>query len=167
MEVMDSGIVIKGPFPLDHMKTVERMAKAARFDQIDVGLGQALVATMVITNAKGSATLRAEVESANAGKSAEDAWICGCDTGISSRTIFAVMRGTEPDSADVPHDADDFGRCYRLLKAVPAWRPRLGEVAAKYPKWAGLVEHWDELTALFEAESWQAMHDLMRELRGQ
>ena len=51
---------------------------------------------------------------------------------------------------DIPYDSDDFGRCYRLLKAVPEWRGRLSEVAAVLPKWAPLVERWDELEDLYE-----------------
>jgi hypothetical protein len=83
-------------------------------------------------------------------------WIRGPDTGLSSKTIWAVMMG----NVDVlgssgprePVDPSDFGRCYRLLKAFPEWRPRLGEVAAKYPRWAELVEAWDELSKLYEEE---------------
>lgn len=84
-------------------------------------------------------------------------WIVGDDTGVSSKTIWAVMMGAvsgqEPWYAfDVPHDPDDFGRCYRLLKAIPEWRPRLHEVAERFPKWAPLIAAWDELTALYEEE---------------
>lgn len=164
MEVMDSGIVVRGAVPISGMGAIEKMARVLGFDHLDIGLGQALGAIMVITNKEGSMKLRAEVDKANEGKGVEEAWICGCDTGTSSKTIFAVMRGTTPDHADIPYDPDDFGRCYRLLKLVPAWRPRLGEVAAKYPKWSGLVEHWDELTSLFEAKEWKAMYDLMQRL---
>lgn len=79
-------------------------------------------------------------------------WIVNGDTGTSSITIWSVMRGVRPKNADVPYDPDDFGRCYRLLKVMPAWRGRLSEVADAYPKWRPLVEAWDELTALYEEE---------------
>lgn len=85
-----------------------------------------------------------------------DQWIRSTDTGISSLTIYAalmsnpaVLVGWGPD---VPHDPSDFGRCHRLLKRVPGWRERLHEVAAKYPAWAPLVEHWDELEKLYAEE---------------
>ena len=83
-------------------------------------------------------------------------WLLGGDTGTSSRTICAVMTGSKlsgPFGADVPHDPDDFGRCYRLLVLFPAWRARLQEVADAYPMWGPLVAAWDELTALYEEES--------------
>lgn len=84
------------------------------------------------------------------------AWIANGDTGISSQTIWAVLMGRQADPRhaydNTPRDPDDFGRCYRLLKVMPSWRVRLPEVASKYPKWAGLVAHWEELTSLYEEE---------------
>jgi hypothetical protein len=74
-------------------------------------------------------------------------WICGHDTGTSSKTIFSVMTGVEAIRADVPYDPDDFGRCYRLLALVPEWRPRLQEVADRYAEWGPMVREWDQLTA--------------------
>lgn len=80
-------------------------------------------------------------------------WILGGDTGVSSKTIFAVMVGRRMDGAllpNVPFDADDFGRCYRLLKAFPEWRERLPEVAERHPEWSALVGAWAELEAMYE-----------------
>lgn len=85
-------------------------------------------------------------------------WLYGPDVGCSSLTIFSVLnsRGHSMNSQwrlDIPHDPDDFGRCYRLLNAIPGWRERLPEVAAKYPRWKPYVAAWEELTRLFEEES--------------
>ena len=77
-------------------------------------------------------------------------WLLSGDTGTSSKTICAVMTGSELRSTDVPHDNDDFGRCYRLLRMFPEWRARLHEVAEEFPMWGPMVEAWDELTALYE-----------------
>ncbi len=84
-------------------------------------------------------------------------WITGEDTGLSSKTIFEVMTSAQPSPQRswigfYPLDPDDFGRCYRLLQRIPEWRERLPEVAARYPDWCGLVDAWDELTALYEQE---------------
>lgn len=100
-------------------------------------------------------------------------WLENGDTGVSSKTIWSVMMGSGQDrlGSDVPHDPDDFGRCYRLLKVMPAWRARLGEVAAKHPAWRGLVDSWDELTALYEEElpkkSAPKLYARMRQLIGE
>ena len=89
-------------------------------------------------------------------------WLLGGDTGTSSETICAVMTGSKIDDADVPYDAGDFGRCYRLLTAFPAWRARLPEVAARYPEWAPLVREWDSLTAEYIAN--KPMYERLRAL---
>lgn len=78
-------------------------------------------------------------------------WLLSDDTGVSSKAILAVMTGTKaPNYARVPLDASDFGRCYRLLKQFPEWRPRLSEMVAKHPHWEPMVGAWDELTAMYE-----------------
>jgi len=77
-------------------------------------------------------------------------WITGGDTGTSSETIWSVMVGQAPHSGgDRPSDPSDFGRCYRLLLAVPEWRGRLGAVVDALPEWGPLVAIWDELEAMF------------------
>lgn len=89
-------------------------------------------------------------------------WIASRDVGISSMAIWTVMTGDKHPyiqrgksyhvrwSNEHPCDSVDFGRCYRLLKLFPDWRPRLGEVSTRFPWWKPFVEHWDELTALYE-----------------
>jgi hypothetical protein len=97
-------------------------------------------------------------------------WLEGVDTGISSETIWRTLTGETPSDTDVPCDPSDFGRCYRLLKIMPEWRPRLREVARKYRDWRPFVRHWDELTALYEAEdptgTYPKLYERMQKLRG-
>ncbi len=81
-------------------------------------------------------------------------WLAGPDTGISSRAICARLRGGLPSAApsgNTPRDPADFGRCHRLLHAIPGWRARIGEMAA-VPGWEKLAQHWDELEALYVEE---------------
>lgn len=92
-------------------------------------------------------------------------WIAGRDTGVSSKTIWCVMTGTTCLSPGTPADDDDFGRCYRLLKAFPAWRARLGEMAAAYRSWVPLVPLWPELERLHEAGQPRAVYDLIGTVR--
>jgi len=83
-----------------------------------------------------------------------DDWFRGPDTGTSSQTIACTLtgRGTNGGYSDPPADPSDFGRCHRLLTRFPELRPRLGEVAARYPAWAPFVREWDRMTALYERE---------------
>ena len=79
-------------------------------------------------------------------------WLLSDDTGISSECIFGVMTNSKVRDPSPPSDPSDFGRCYRLLQHFPEWRPRMGEVSARYPEWTALVREWDALTALYERE---------------
>ncbi len=97
-------------------------------------------------------------------------WWRSGDTGISSETIMALFSGTERDRPDTPSDPSDFGRCYRLLERIPEFRPRLQEVADKYPNWQPLVDNWEELRTLYEEEHptglCPKLYKLMQKLRG-
>ena len=85
--------------------------------------------------------------------SAAEQWVVGHDTGLSSLAIWAHMRGVTPARGwQYPLDPDDFGRCHRLLW-LTGWRSRIGEMAAHGPVWAALAGAWDELEALYLAES--------------
>lgn len=80
------------------------------------------------------------------------AWTLSSDTGVSSKTIAKIALGLTPGGPfgfDIPHDGGDFGRCYRLLQAVPELRAALTLVAEVCPKWRPLVERWDEIEAAY------------------
>lgn len=79
-------------------------------------------------------------------------WIMKGHIGLSSKTIWAhFVLNCEPRWPSEPSDPSDFLRCYWLLKIAPEWKPRMGEIAARYPRWKGLVDHWDELEKMLEA----------------
>lgn len=96
-------------------------------------------------------------------------WAAGRDTGVSSMTIYSVMMGVPVDRMDVPHDPDDFGRCYRLLQLFPAWRKRLDQVTEYYPIWSRMVEEWSALELLYEealrTNSGEALYRRLQALR--
>lgn len=75
-------------------------------------------------------------------------WICGNDTGMSSKAIWAHMQGVGGDLSSYPSDGGDLGRCLRLLALIPEWGPRIGEMATVSAYWAALVANWPELKAL-------------------
>src|ERR1022692_2028831 len=84
----------------------------------------------------------------------QERWWWGTDVGTSSAAMFAALcdsgsmrlRAAQMGQGHVPCDADDFGRCKRLIDAFPEWRSRLDEVAAKYPNtaWPAIIARWDE-----------------------
>lgn len=57
-------------------------------------------------------------------------WASSDDTGVSSKTLLAHMTGNpKPGYTSPPSDADDRGRCIRLLELIPEWIERLPELA--------------------------------------
>lgn len=104
----------------------------------------------------------------------KDEWWRCKDTGTSSKTIWLMMTGrfhqhqSEPTGA--PHDPDDFGRCYRLLKRFPEWRVQIVDMGF-VPGWEKLAENWGELEALYEEElpsgKCAKLYARMRELSGE
>mgnify|MGYP001585296695 CR=1 FL=1 len=101
------------------------------------------------------------------------AWIDHGDTGVSSETIWYALhlRMRRPKGVDVPYDPEDFGRCYRLLQVMPAWKARLQEVVVFCPAWAPLVAAWERLTTLYEEElptgKAPRLYARMQQLRGE
>ena len=92
-------------------------------------------------------------------------WLMSNDTGTSSETILHVMEKCKPPhmGPDIPYDAGDLGRCMRLLEAFPQYRPRMPEIAKKYPDWQPFVDQWEKLTDLYNAKSYQ-LSSLTREI---
>lgn len=155
--------------PLDALSLVSPLfTKDAR---LCPGIANAIGATFAVPDS-GLARAAWEKEITEALESSsvshEAKWLRGTDTGASSRTMFFHLvageqatfglmmecrAGRSPEAMrDVPHDADDFGRCARLLRRFPQWRVRLPLLAEKLPHttWPKLVAEWDELTAIHD-----------------
>lgn len=78
-------------------------------------------------------------------------WSLGGDTGASSKTMLrAAIRPVK--GGDIPHDPSDFGRCYRLLEAVPELRLYFPQMVANCPRLTPYINEWDELAMLYERE---------------
>ena len=103
-------------------------------------------------------------------------WIIYGEVGISSKTIWSVMTGVvrEPVSQydifrhfDVPHDPDDFKRCYLVLVLFPEWKKHLSEVAEIFPKWGPMVRSWEEMERLHKSGRSKELYELMHKLEDQ
>lgn len=99
-------------------------------------------------------------------------WWRGTDVGQSSAALFHVFCdeslkwcSNEMGCSATPSDADDFGRCHRLLVLFPEWRSRLVEVAMKYPNtaWPKIVARWSELETAHEAALPEVVRVILRE----
>lgn len=142
---------------------------------MDAGLAHALDVILVIGSPKKLDLWREEVQARLDATYTDplDRWCHGLDTGASSWAIVSAITFKRPrcrePRGDTPQDADDFGRCHRLLQAVPQLRTYLPTVATRWPDspWPRLVAHWDELTALYQANQNTALRAKLRELNTQ
>jgi hypothetical protein len=163
------GVAIFGSVPVDDMVRLTKQYKR-KYAVMDTCVASALGATLAMTSKTGGEAWRKEID---AGPESTRPWLQSGDTGTSSLTIYSVL-ANKPYvlgirfGADVPHDPDDFGRCHRLLKRYPEWRDRLGEVAAKYPKWGPMVREWGRMTELYIRDEptgrSKELYELMRTL---
>lgn len=102
-------------------------------------------------------------------------WVCGPDTGTSSKTIWAALSGAAGPGPlhlgwslshyDIPYDAADLGRCVRMLDLIPEWQGRLAEVVEVFPAYAPIIERWDELTRLYREGRGVAIYEIISGLR--
>jgi len=85
-------------------------------------------------------------------------WMLSGDTGTSSETMLAITLGIVKKNVfgyDIPHDCGDFGRCYRLVKAIPEIEELLHEIPKVCPKWTPIVREWKNLKSAYEADAAQ------------
>lgn len=103
-------------------------------------------------------------------------WFGGDDTGASSITMLCVALGAPPTGwrCSAPLDSGDFGRCKRLLDAIPEVREAFPRIAQVVPEFRGTLDNWDELVARYidaedaprRADRWEALDERLERLRG-
>jgi hypothetical protein len=101
-------------------------------------------------------------------------WYQSGDTGVSAETMcYATLGGAMPRKTGYPNDPADLGRCIRFLEKFPEARAELSalrwmegrailahqmhrsQADPEYTNddvWGELLDHWDELTALYLEE---------------
>lgn len=99
-------------------------------------------------------------------------WFVSGDTGVSSESMVAVAVQAQSltERLDAPHDPADFGRCYRLVQAVPEIREHFSDIGATIPSFKGILDRWDDLVAIYERDlpmgKSTELHQRIKELRG-
>lgn len=91
-----------------------------------------------------------------------DAWLKSDDTGMSS-LFMAGFLGKFSRPYAFPQDADDFGRCQRLLIAVPEFADRSVLLRLASPQWARLVDRWPELSELMDQKKYDQVNAIIKE----
>lgn len=80
-------------------------------------------------------------------------WALGDGTGSSSKALARETAGLPTTRHSSPSDTGDFGRCVRLIAAVPAARAAVDRLAQREARWGLLAAEWDSLTARYLAGS--------------
>ncbi|WP_454751628.1 hypothetical protein [Cupriavidus necator] len=102
-------------------------------------------------------------------------WILHGDTGVLSETMAAIAVGADTMKGDgwgpdAPHDPSDFGRCYKLVQAVPEIRATFPRIAELVPTFAGILREWDALCAIYQrdlpARRSDELYEMIKALRG-
>ena len=89
-----------------------------------------------------------------------DAWLKSDDVGASSLFMACVLGECGIPEYAIPHDADDFDRCVKLLEAVPELISKLPQMAQQSSSWAVLVGRWNEFTELYKREGfYEVLHE--------
>lgn len=84
-------------------------------------------------------------------------WLISGQTGCSSTYMAGIMLGADTETksrwgASYPHDPSDFGRCLRLIEAVPEIKEHLHLMKECGEVWSKLVDNWDEMTRLYQRD---------------
>lgn len=90
-----------------------------------------------------------------------DAWLRSDDVGMSSRYMASVLGGFECPY-NHPLDLDDFGRCSRLLLAVPEFREKLEMMRSKSEQWAALLDVWTQVESLIDEKRYKEADEIVR-----
>lgn len=82
-----------------------------------------------------------------------DEWMVHGSVGISSKTMWAALKGLDidPKYGDKPYDPCDFGRCYELVKYCNITKEDLQVISNTLPYWKPYIDYWDKLCEMYEA----------------
>lgn len=78
-------------------------------------------------------------------------WLNSDDTGLSSQFMAHILAGGPACENHYPRDPSDFGRCYRMLRALEN-RVSVTPMENHGPVWAAYAKHWDEMERIYENE---------------
>ena len=100
-------------------------------------------------------------------------WIRGVDCGMSSTTMFLELTKDEQAKGAPmalrqrgekyhPLDADDFGRCVRMITFM-GWENRVQEASVISKEWNWIVSEWDKLRDLQAVGDFEGVTALIKE----
>ncbi|EKO3663362.1 hypothetical protein M3929_002669 [Vibrio metschnikovii] len=111
-------------------------------------------------------------------------WFECDDTGTSSKYMAYVIDGGTTrlpiQGYSYPHDADDFGRCLRMVRALGfekkvflmlttghrmvralGFEKKVFLMLTTGHEWREIASHWDELVAHYDNENWEELYSFL------
>lgn len=159
IEVHEHGLLVRAPMgvPISALSGIANLAKSMGYTHLDAGIAEALNAHTAYVNEESGKQWRQEIEAGVKQEYGDGvcAWLAGTDTGASSKVLALKLAFpmVPPQRKDHPYDPDDIGRCFRFLDRFPDLKRNLPLMKTVSPVWERLVDHWDELRALWDEES--------------
>ena len=98
-------------------------------------------------------------------------WIGTRDVGVSSRTMWVALMGVARGvndyngGFDVPHDWDDFSRCYDLVTYGEVTKDELQKVVEVFPFYKPIIERWDELVEAYLSPGSKGVFQILESTR--
>lgn len=96
-------------------------------------------------------------------------WIGTQNVGVSSKTMWVALmcpqcvNGNDCWYYDVPHDADDFSRCYHLSKFARLSLDDLRKVTKVFPYWKPIIDEWANLVSAYAGMCFDSVFRILQE----
>ncbi len=90
------------------------------------------------------------------------AWLASDDTGASSLYMASILTGQFIAENHYPRDPADFGRCLRLVEAVPELESKIRDMSQHGKEWAVVAANWDEWAELYRLDEGERLYCLMK-----
>ncbi|WP_370608301.1 hypothetical protein [Citrobacter meridianamericanus] len=99
-----------------------------------------------------------------------EAWLNSDETGSSSLYmawilsggVFGHWWGRHQPEPNYPRDPDDFGRCLKMVEAVPEFKGIIYKMNDCGPEWMAVARHWDSWAKLYQENDGRGLYDLMQ-----
>lgn len=90
------------------------------------------------------------------------AWLASDDTGLSSLFMASKLTGMFEAEYAYPRDPADFGRCLRLVEAVPELESKIRDMSQHGKEWAVVAANWHEWAEVYRAGERRRLYRLMQ-----
>lgn len=101
---------------------------------------------------------------ANKGMSPAE-WLASDDVGQSSKYMLTVLAkvGIPAPDGPTPLDADDLGRCIRMVNAC-GFESRVKMMSQMGNSWKSIANNWTQLVSWYDKSQWDTIYKFLSEL---